>query len=411
MQKIAEQKANSFCYTVYWIDSNELWGPFLYRGPNATEEFVKRIDYELQKINEIFAIKAQRIITDKDQKRFDNATKCWICDKGFYIDENKIRILNKKISNLRERIDKEFIDKNDEKYEEINKQINKLQKDIEGEEGKDKKVWDHCHITGKFRGASHSDCNLKLQITPWKTPIPIVFHNFRGYDSHLVCESVGKSVNAHSIKVIAETFERYKSMKVGQLKYIDSMQFMNTSLSKLAENLGAVKCKNINCKHHYRIDENRCFGTLEYHKITKMHYKNMTPEQIALVCQKGVYPYEYIDSFDRFKETELPPIHEFHGKLSGKISQKDYEHAQKVWKEFDCKNLGDYHDIYLKTDVLVLTDIWTKFRETSMKYYKLDPSHYVSSPALSWDAMLLKTGVEIELFTECSMHDFIEKAK
>ena len=77
------------------------------------------------------------------------------------------------------------------------------------------KVWDHCHITGKFRGPAHNACNLKLQIEPWKTSIPVIFHNFRKYDSHLVCESVGKSVNAHQIKIIAETFERYKSMKVG----------------------------------------------------------------------------------------------------------------------------------------------------------------------------------------------------
>ena len=411
IRKIAEQKANSFCYTVYWMDSNELWGPFLYRGPNATEEFVKRIDYELKKINEIFAVKTPRIITDEYQKQFDNATKCWICDKGFFIDENKIRTLNKKISILRERIEKEFIDKDTEEYKKIQKTITNLQNDIKSEENKNNKVWDHCHMTGKFRGASHSGCNLKLQITPWKTPVPIVFHNFRGYDSHLVCESVGKSVNAKHIKVIAETFERYKSMQVGQLKYIDSLQFMNASLSKLAENLGAVKCKNVNCKHFHRIDENRCFGTHENHKITKMVYKNMSPHKLALLCRKGIYPYKYIDSFERFKEMELPPIHEFNSELSGKISQNDYNHAQNVWKEFDCKNLGDYHDLYLKTDVLVLTDIWTKFRETSMKYYKLDPSHYVSAPALSWDAMLKMTGVKIELFTECSMHDFIEKAK
>lgn len=69
--------------------------------------------------------------------------------------------------------------------------------------------------------------------------------------------------------------------------------------------------------------------------------------------------------------------------LKEKISQNDYNHVQKVWKEFGCKNLGDYHDIYLKTDVSILSDIWTKFRETSMKYYKLDPSHYASAPALS----------------------------
>src|SRR5438552_7545592 len=167
---------------------------------------------------------------------------------------------------------------------------------------------------------------------------------------------------------------------------------MNSSVVKLVENLGGVKCKNINCNHFYRIDNNRCFGTLENHNITKNHYKDLTSEQIALVCHKGVYPYEYIDSQDRFNEIELPPFHEFHGKLNGKIKLKDYEHAQNIWKEFGCKNLGKYHDLYLKTDVLVLANIWIKFRETSMKYYKLDPSHYVSAPALSWDAMLLMTG-------------------
>src|SRR5438552_18884594 len=150
-------------------------------------------------------------------------------------------------------------------------------------------------------------------------------------------------------------------MKVDQLKYIDSMQFMNSSLSKLAENLGGIKCKDTNCNHFHRIDNNRCFETLENHNITKSYYKNLSLELIALVCHKGVYPYEYIDSQDRFNETELPLFHEFHGKLNGKIKLKDYEHAQNIWNEFEYKNLDEYHDLYLKTDVLVLANIWTKF--------------------------------------------------
>src|SRR3954452_18194061 len=171
-------------------------------------------------------------------------------------------------------------------------------KEIDILETRNDKVWDYCHITGKFRGSAHKSCNLKLQIEPWKTPILIVFHDFRGYDSHLVCESVGRSVNAHQISVIAETFERYKSMKVGQLKYIDSQQFMNTSLANLAKNLGNDR------------------------PITKKYFMNLgyTDEQIALVCRKKVYSYEYIDSHERFLETELPSIHEFHGVLSGKIT-------------------------------------------------------------------------------------------
>src|SRR5271170_271277 len=191
-------------------------------------------------------------------------------------------------------------------------------------------------------------------------------------------------------------------MKVGQMKYIDSYQFMRSGLAQLANNLGAVKCKNTDCKHYYRIENNRCIGTLANHKITKQHYEKLeySPEQIALVCSKGELPYEYIDSDNRFNETELPPIEAFNGKLNEKITQKAYKHAQKVWKEFRCRNLGEYYDLYLKTDVLLLTDIFTKFRETSMKHYGFDSAHYVSAPVLSWDAILKMTEVEIKLFTE-----------
>src|SRR6185437_14050469 len=117
--------------------------------------------------------------------------------------------------------------------------------------------------TGKFQGPAHNTCNLKLQIEPWKTPIPVVFYNFCSYDSYLVCEFVGQFVNAHQIKIIAETFERCKSMKVGQLKYIDSMQFINNSLANLIKNL----------------EDN--------HPITSQHYKDFSSEQIALVYCKG----------------------------------------------------------------------------------------------------------------------------
>src|SRR5438876_9629720 len=120
---------------------------------------------------------------------------------------------------------------------------------------------------------------------------------------------------------------------------------MNSSLFKLTENLSDIKCKNTNCNHFHRIDDNRCFETLKNYNITKSHYKDLTPEQIALVCHKRVYPYEYIDSQDRFNETKLSPFHEFHDKLNGKIKLKNYEHIQNIWKEFGCKDLGEYHDL------------------------------------------------------------------
>jgi hypothetical protein len=124
-------------------------------------------------------------------------------------------------------------------------------------------------------------------------------------------------------------------MKVGQLKYIDSMQFINTSLASLTKNLG------------------------DNHPITTEYFKKQgySSEQISLAYRKGIFPHEYIDSHDRFKKTELPSIHKFHSVLGGKISQEDYNYTQNVWKEFRCKNLGEYNDLYLKIDLLSLADV------------------------------------------------------
>ena len=134
------------------------------------------------------------------------------------------------------------------------------------------------------------------------------------------------------------------------------------------------------------------------------------PVDINLLLQKGVYPYEYMDSFDRFQETELPPIGKFYSSLSDEIiSKKDYQHAQEVWKTFNCENLGDYHDLYLKTDVTLLADVFQTFRRTCMNAYKLDPLNYYTAPGLSWDALLKYTAIELVLLTDYDQHLFIEK--
>ena len=118
----------------------------------------------------------------------------------------------------------------------------------------------------------------------------------------------------------------------------------------------------------------------------------------------------YMDSFYRFQETELPPIEKFHSSLTDEsISKKDYQHAQKVWKPLSCETLGDYHDVYLKTDVTLLADVFQTFRRTCMYAYQLDPLHYYTAPGLSWDALLKYTGIELELLTDYDQHLFIEK--
>ena len=112
------------------------------------------------------------------------------------------------------------------------------------------------------------------------------------------------------------------------------------------------------------------------------------------MIRKGVYPYEYMDGWEKFEETRLPAKDAFYSRLNMKgISDQDYEHAQQVWNTMEKKALGCYHNTYLKTDVLVLADVFEAFRDTCLKNYGLDPAHFYTTPGLEWQA-LLKTTTE-----------------
>ena len=96
-----------------------------------------------------------------------------------------------------------------------------------------------------------------------------------------------------------------------------------------------------------------------------------------------------MDSFEKFEETSLPPREEFYSKLyDEEISEKDYEFAKEVWKEFSVSNTGEYHDLYLKSDVVLLADLFEQFRKTCLEHYELDPARYLISPGLAWNALL-----------------------
>ena len=248
-----------------------------------------------------------------------------------------------------------------------------------------------------YRGAAHNKCNLQYRRPKF---IPVVFHNLSGYDSHLFIKNLG--VTEGNINCIPNNEEKYisfsKDIVVGeytskngnivdikqQLRFIDSFKFVASSLDKLVENL----------------DKHCCVNTGKFYK----------GKQLSLLMRKGVYPYEYASSCARFDDKQLPPKEAFYSKLSGEgISDDDYKHAHAVWDEFDMKTFKDYHNLYNKSDVLLLADVFENFRDVCMKNYQLDPAWYYTAPGLAWDAALKKTGVELELLSDPDMLLMFEK--
>ena len=133
-------------------------------------------------------------------------------------------------------------------------------------------------------------------------------------------------------------------------------------------------------------------------------FENYSELQHGLLTRKGVYPYEYVNSWDRFNETQFPPIDVFYSNLNmSSISEDDYQHTQQVWEEFGIHNLGDYHDLYLRTDVVLLANVFEAFRNTCLKHYKLDPAHFYTSTGLAWCACLKCIGIRLELLTDPDM--------
>ena len=136
----------------------------------------------------------------------------------------------------------------------------------------------------------------------------------------------------------------------------------------------------------------------------------LNDKKLDLISQKGVYPYDFMDSFEKLNKTELPAKEDSYSILNNEyITGKQYEHAQNVSNTFKLKSMGEYHDLYLKTDVLLLVDVFENFRKTCIQYYKLDPCHYFTSPGLSWDAMLKMTDIKLELIVDIDMFQFLEK--
>lgn len=346
---VENHEACSFGYFIkcnFDVTLNKL---VVYRGENSAEKFVTMLCADLLEIFKNNLNKPVRMLklTPEELDTYGNTQQCHICEEDFDVDED--------------------------------------------ENGK---VKDHCHFTGKFRGAAHSKCNLAYRVPNF---IPIYFHNYSCYDSHLFFKEL--NVIKGDIQVLAINKEKYisltKKIETGffttkkespimlNLRFLDSYRFLPASLDNLATTISENGFKNL-----------------------KSQFQNH-----KLLLRKGVYPYSYMDSWEKFKETQLPPREAFYNKLTSEsISDNEYNHAQSVWQEYNIQNLGEYSDLYLKTDVLLLTDIFENFREVCLDVYKLDPCQYFTGPGLTYDAMLKYTKVKLELLTDFEMLHFFKNS-
>ena len=281
---------------------------------------------------------------------------------------------------------------------------------------KQQKVRDHCHYTGKYRGAAHNICNLRYKVPK---EIPVVFHNGSTYDYHFIIKELVKEFKVN-FECLGENTEKYITFSVPikkkienkdleityKIKFIDSYRFMSSSLSKLVDNLSEGihnnKCLDCNsCLDYVRITKNeklllKCFNCNIYYKkkfnkdlIKKFKntysFFNNNLNKFILLLRKGIYPYEYMDSWERFNETSLPSKEDFYSNLNMEdIDDIDYRHGNNVFKGFKLDNLGYYHDLYVKSDTLLLADAFENFRDMFIKEYELDPAHFLSLAGLAW---------------------------
>ena len=334
---------------------------FLYRGDDAVDVFCNKINEIRDEIKEKMKENKEILMTDEDKIDFETATHCFICGDKF-----KNSYKNEKEA---------------EKY---------------------KKVRDHCHFTGKYRGCAHSICNLNFCNRYFK--IPVFFHNMKNYDGHLIIQNAEKLSIKKKIDVIAQNSEKFINIGFDSLSVKDSFSFITASLDKL---VSMTKYDNTD-------EKDRRKWVLRDNWQSKFRYSSKndiikTEKCLDLLTEKGVYPYDYMNSFDKFNDEQLPSKEQFYSRLTEEdITLDDYNKAKQIWKHFGIKSMGEYHDLYLKTDVLLLTDVFENFRDMCLSYYGLDPVYYYTLPNFAFDAMLKLTGIEIDLVYDQEMYEMIE---
>ena len=211
---------------------------------------------------------------------------------------------------------------------------------------------DHCHFSGKFRGAGHGVCNINA---PKQSKIYIYMHNGSNYDNHFVISALSANKKTKNIEIIGNTKEKYVQIKTSRFFIHDSLSHLSSGLDTLASSL------KIKGEEHFT--------------FVRQEFKN--DEQFKCALQKLVYPYDYITDFSKFDEP-IPSIDVFYNQLTDEqLSEEDYTRLMKTCEIFGIKTLGELHDLYLKIDVLLLASVFENYRKVAMDTFGLDPSYYV----------------------------------
>ena len=262
-----------------------------------------------------------------------------------------------------------------------------------------RKVRDHCHITGKYRGPLCHTCNSRLTLK--RNVLPVIFHNLKNYDAHLLIKHGLGKFKHWQLHCISQTTEKFMSISakvpVGKTKtgkaifftisFLDSFQFLSSSLATLAESHTSLP-------------------------VTEKLKDDIPSLSTDVLRRKGVFPYSYFTSLRVLEETSLPSRDAFKNDLSGEeCSEEDYSHAHRAWREFGCRTFKDYMMRYLELDVRILTDVFEAFRHLSLRQDKLDPVHFVSLPGLSFQSAFKMTGETVELLQDPFIYNLFERGK
>ena len=371
-----------------------LFPPIIYRklkpsDAEAGDKFIEDVKMLSDKVQEIYSKeynKPMNDLTEKQKRKHSDADTCYLCGGRFSCQASWS--------------DWEWLTKTGQLTDDIEDETKMY---VESDALRGPKVRDHDHWTGCYRGPCHALCNIQFYE---RKKLNMFFHGGEHFDFHLLIQHLHPYINTNpkafsKPRVIGKSMERFINIDMESVLIKDSSNFLSTSLESLVRNLKAKGEKEGSLKKVFK----------HSYAFFKAKYRHLPDSAFELLTRKGQFCYEYITSNAVFEEPTLPSKENFYSSLRMQhISDEDYEFAQEVFRTFGCKNLGEYHDLYCGTDVMLLADCFEDFRKLCLSIYQLDPVHFSTAPGLSWQACLKYTGIQLDILTDISMNLFIDAA-